>query len=91
MFRANRTVLVANDGKAHTKRGQATSTWSCPTSPAWLLWPHGDSKPLFPGLSKDKFTFQISDHLPLWMQMNTDNDGQQLDQIIRSRPMRKRG
>ena len=49
----------------------------------------GDSEPLFLGLSKDKFTFQISDHLPLWMQMNTDIDGQQLDQIIRSRSMRK--
>ena len=44
---------------------------------------------MFPGLGKDKFTFQLSDHLPLWMQMNTDIDGAQLDQIIRARSMRK--
>jgi len=42
-----------------------------------------DIKPLFPGLSKEEFTYQMSDHLPLWMQINTDIDGQQLDQIIR--------
>lgn len=42
----------------------------------------GDSEPLFPGITKDKFTYQISDHLPLWMQINTDIEGQVLDQII---------
>jgi hypothetical protein len=49
----------------------------------------GDSEPFFPGLAKAKFTFQLSDHLPLWMQMNADIDGVQLDQIIRTRSMRK--
>ncbi len=49
----------------------------------------GDSEPLFPGLTKAKFTYQLSDHLPLWMQMNTDIDDVQLDQIIRARSMRK--
>jgi hypothetical protein len=49
----------------------------------------GDSEPLFPGLTKAKFTYQLSDHLPLWMQMNTDIDGVQLDQIIRARSVRK--
>ena len=40
-------------------------------------------KELFPaGLTKEKFTFQLSDHLPLWMQINTDIDGQKLEQII---------
>ncbi|MBI3853973.1 MAG: endonuclease, partial [Verrucomicrobia bacterium] len=40
-------------------------------------------KELFPlGLTKEKFTFQLSDHLPLWMQINTNIDGQQLEQII---------
>lgn len=38
---------------------------------------------LFPdGLTKEKFTYQLSDHLPLWMQINTDIDGQKLEQII---------
>jgi endonuclease/exonuclease/phosphatase family metal-dependent hydrolase len=41
---------------------------------------------LFPGgMSKTKFTFQLSDHLPLWMQVNTDVAGEQLHQIIRGR------
>jgi endonuclease/exonuclease/phosphatase family metal-dependent hydrolase len=39
---------------------------------------------LFPGgMTKAQFTYQMSDHLPLWMQMNTDIDGQQLQQIVR--------
>ncbi|HEY7543583.1 MAG TPA: endonuclease/exonuclease/phosphatase family protein [Blastocatellia bacterium] len=38
---------------------------------------------LFPeGLSKTEFTFQLSDHLPLWMQISTDIEGFQLEQII---------
>ncbi len=40
-------------------------------------------KELFPaGLTKEKFTYQLSDHLPLWMQLNTDIEGQKLEQII---------
>jgi endonuclease/exonuclease/phosphatase family metal-dependent hydrolase len=40
-------------------------------------------KELFPaGLTKEKFTFQLSDHLPLWLQINTDIEGFQLDEII---------
>lgn len=42
----------------------------------------GDHKPLFPALTKEAFTFQMSDHLPLWIQVNTDIDGKRLDQII---------
>lgn len=42
----------------------------------------GSSAPLFPGLSKEAFTFQLSDHLPLWMQIDTDIAGKKLDQII---------
>jgi endonuclease/exonuclease/phosphatase family metal-dependent hydrolase len=40
-------------------------------------------KQLFPeGMTKEKFTYQLSDHLPLWMQINTDIEGQKLEQII---------
>ncbi len=42
----------------------------------------GKIAPLFSGMSKDEFTYQMSDHLPLWIQINTDIDGFQLDQII---------
>lgn len=38
---------------------------------------------LFPaGMTKEKFTFQLSDHLPLWMQINTNIDGEQLEEIV---------
>jgi hypothetical protein len=43
-------------------------------------------KDLFPG--KDytplEFTFQLSDHFPVWVQINTDIDGQRLDQIVQN-------
>ena len=40
-------------------------------------------KELFPaGLTKEKFTFQLSDHLPLWLQINTDIEGFKLDEIV---------
>jgi endonuclease/exonuclease/phosphatase family metal-dependent hydrolase len=39
---------------------------------------------LFPaGMTKEKFTYQLSDHLPLWIQIGTDIDGQELAQLIR--------
>ena len=41
-----------------------------------------DIEPLFPGMSKADFTYQISDHLPLWMQINTGIEGRILDQMI---------
>ena len=45
----------------------------------------GGTAVMFPGLSKQQYTFQMSDHLPLWVQINTDNDAYQLDQLIRSK------
>lgn len=44
----------------------------------------GDHKPLYPGtgLSKDKFTYELSDHLPLWIQIDSDIEGERLDQIL---------
>jgi len=33
-------------------------------------------------MTKDPFTYQMSDHLPLWMQMNTDVEGFKLEQIV---------
>ena len=38
---------------------------------------------LFPqGLTRQEFTYELSDHLVLWMQINTDLDAQRLDQVI---------
>jgi hypothetical protein len=37
----------------------------------------GDPAPLYPGqmMTKAEFTFQVSNHLPLWMHVNTDSEG----------------
>lgn len=45
-----------------------------------------DHAPLFPGtaMTKQAFTFQLSDHLPLWLNVNTDVEDERLDQIIDS-------
>ena len=47
----------------------------------------GDHEPLFPGkkLTKAEFTYQLSDHLPLWIQINTDVERERLDQILNAR------
>jgi len=45
----------------------------------------GNHRVLFPDLTKNKFTYQLSDHLPLWVQVNTDTDDEQLDQILNRR------
>jgi hypothetical protein len=41
---------------------------------------------LFPGKGYDvaKFTYQMSDHLPIWLQVKTDIDGTRLDQIVQN-------
>jgi endonuclease/exonuclease/phosphatase family metal-dependent hydrolase len=43
-------------------------------------------KELFPSANytEQQFTFQLSDHFPVWIQMNTDIDGQRLDQIVQN-------
>lgn len=46
---------------------------------------NGDAvKELFPdqNYTKLQFTFQLSDHFPVWIQVKTDVDGQRLDQIV---------
>jgi endonuclease/exonuclease/phosphatase family metal-dependent hydrolase len=41
-------------------------------------------KELFPtqGYTRDKFSFQISDHFPVWVQVKTDIDGERLTEIV---------
>lgn len=53
----------------------------------------GDHRPLYPGeeMSRREFTYQISDHLPLWVQINTWVDDVRLDQILRDATRRGRG
>ncbi len=47
----------------------------------------GDHRPLFPGarMTKREFTYELSDHLPLWTQIGTDTDGEKLDQVLGGR------
>ena len=44
----------------------------------------GGIEKLYPGagLSKNQFTYQLSDHLPLWAQLDTDTEVEKLDQIL---------
>ena len=46
---------------------------------------------LFPGknYTKEKFTYQMSDHLPIWIQVKTDIDGFRLDQIVQDAPINR--
>lgn len=51
----------------------------------------GDFSPLFPanffpGKSKDDLTYELSDHLPLWIQLDTWSEDEILDQIIKAGP-----
>lgn len=41
---------------------------------------------LFPGkhYTREKFTYQMSDHLPIWLQLKTDIDGFRLEQIVQA-------
>lgn len=41
-------------------------------------------KELFPssGYTREEFSYQLSDHLPLWVQIKTDIDGERLHQIV---------
>jgi hypothetical protein len=41
-------------------------------------------KPLYPGTKKTKqeLTYELSDHLPLWVEINVDSSGEQLDQVL---------
>lgn len=43
-------------------------------------------KVLFPdtGYTRQKFSFQLSDHFPLWVQIKTDIDGERLNQIVQN-------
>ena len=49
----------------------------------------GGIAPLFAGMEKSAFTYQMSDHLPLWMQLRTDIEGFELDQILREARAKK--
>lgn len=44
--------------------------------------------PLYAGIStktEDELTFQMSDHLPLWIEINTDDDAFKLEQIVNAK------
>lgn len=43
-------------------------------------------KELFPGagMTRTQFTYQLSDHFPVWVQIKTDIDGERLTQIVQN-------
>lgn len=53
----------------------------------------GNHRPLFSQLSKSEFTYQLSDHLLLWVQLDVDIEDEELDQLFytaRTRARRRR-
>ena len=46
----------------------------------------GNVKKLLPGknYSRTKFSFQLSDHFPVWVQIKTDIDGERFNQIVQN-------
>ena len=52
----------------------------------------GNHAALFPGrtLSKREFTYQLSDHLPLWVQIRVDIEGEKLEQLLGPGQKRRR-
>ncbi|MEE9552812.1 MAG: endonuclease/exonuclease/phosphatase family protein [candidate division Zixibacteria bacterium] len=60
----------------------------CFTKKAGVLDFHkGSFKPLYPWSEKteNRLSWEVSDHLPLWVQLDVDSYDEQLDQIIRSK------
>lgn len=46
-----------------------------------------EAKLLFPDIeTPEKFSFQLSDHFPVWVQINVDIDGDRLQQIVQNDP-----
>jgi hypothetical protein len=43
------------------------------------------SIPPYRNLSKTEFTYELSDHLPLWVQLNIDTEDEELNQLISKR------
>ena len=43
-------------------------------------------KELYPGKGHDAqaFSFQLSDHFPIWIQVRTDIDGERLEQVVQN-------
>lgn len=59
------------------------------TNSAGIVDFYGDGtaiEELFPGakLTKTTFTYQLSDHFPVWIQIKTDIDGERFDQIVQN-------
>lgn len=65
--------------KAFTNRGDVLKAWA------------GIGSKLFPDLSATELTYQLSDHFPIWMELNTDNDQEQRDATIQFRKKRAGG
>jgi hypothetical protein len=75
-----------------TQKRQTTRFCTCPPSlkfsqqrwRARLVHRRREHRKLFPGknYSRTKFTYQMSDHLPIWIQVKIDIDGFRLDQIV---------
>jgi len=65
--------------KAFTNRGGVLKPWI------------GIGSKLFPGVDPEDMTYLLSDHYPIWMELNTDNDQEVRDAAIQLRKKRAGG
>ncbi len=78
---------LARDKRYDQILHQSTESFSLTGKAGVLDYFDGDWRALFPAdefpdLTKSKFTYQISDHLPLWVELNLRVDEEKLDQIL---------
>ena len=93
--------LMSKEARTNVKRDksfdqilhQATDPTRFTNRGGVLDFAKGGHMALFPGRKKfthSAFTFQLSDHLPLWIQLDCDIDGQRLEQLLNA-PVRVGG
>ncbi len=46
------------------------------------LFPEAEYPEMYEGENEDELTYQLSDHMPLWVQLDTQIEDEQLDQIL---------
>jgi len=94
-LRAPDSILKSSFGSNLSKNKRYDQILHHPVQTATAFTNHGgildffkeDYKSLLPykNLSKVKFTYELSDHLPLWVQLNIDTADEQLDQLLSKR------
>lgn len=92
---APESILALNHGSNLAKNKRYDQILHHPTVTGSVFSEHGGVVDFYGGnhkvykpyadLEKTKFTYELSDHLPIWVQLNTDVETEQLDQLMSRR------